>query len=321
MKKNKIIIYIVCAFIMAFFTKEFDIISYQETNTNLSTTKEQSTSKKNENTTVEQEISKENSNNTNQNTSNYKKLKVHIIDVGQADSIFIELPNEQSMLIDAGNNSDDDIVVDYINELNYNKIDYVVGTHPHEDHIGGLDTVIDTFDIGKIYLPKVENNTKTFEDVLLSIKNKNLKISSAVVGVNILETENLKINILSPMNKTYEDFNYYSAVIKIEYLDKSFIFMGDAEEINEREIKEDVNADVIKIGHHGSDTSSSREFLQKVSPDYAIISVGIDNKYGHPNDTVLKLLKDMNVDVYRTDESGTITVISDGKNIEIEKNK
>lgn len=300
MKKNKIIIYIVCAFIMSFFTKEFDIILDQETNTNLN-----------------QEISNENSDNTDNNTN----LKVHIIDVGQADSIFIELPNKQSMLIDAGNNSDDDIVVDYINELDYDKIDYVVGTHPHEDHIGGLDTVIDTFDIGKIYLPKAENNTKTFEDVLLAIKNKNLKINTAVAGVNILEMENLRINIISPLNKTYEDFNYYSAVVKIEYLDNSFLLMGDAEKINESEIISEVNADVIKIGHHGSDTSSSEQFLQKVSPDYAIISVGEDNKYGHPNDTTLKLLNEMNVKVFRTDESGTITVISDGKNIEVEKSK
>ncbi len=300
MKKNKIIIYIVCAFIMAFFTKEFDIILDQETNTN-----------------IKEEISNENSDNADNNTN----LKVHIIDVGQADSIFIELPNKQSMLIDAGNNSDDDIVVNYINELNYDKIDYVVGTHPHEDHIGGLDTVIDNFDIGKVYLPKAENNTKTFEDVLLAIKNKNLKISTAVAGVNILETENLKIHIISPLNKTYEDFNYYSAVIKIEYLDNSFLLMGDAEKINEREIIADVNADVIKIGHHGSDTSSSEQFLQKVSPDYAIISVGEYNKYGHPNDATLNLLNEMNVKVFRTDESGTITVISDGKNIEVEKSK
>ncbi|MDF2676262.1 MAG: hydrolase [Bacillota bacterium] len=302
MKKNKIIIYIICAFIMAFFTKEFNITSDKETNVNINSTKVQNTTENIQNT-------------------NNEYLKVHIIDVGQADSIFIELPNEQSLLIDAGNNSDDEIIVDYINNLQYDKIDYVVGTHPHEDHIGGLDTVINTFNIGKVYLPKVENNTKTFEDMLLAVKNKNLKINTAVAGVKIIDTENLKVQIISPQNKIYEDFNYYSAVVKIEYLDNSFILMGDAEKINESEITDDVNADVIKIGHHGSDTSSSEQFLQKVSPDYAIISVGENNKYGHPNDATLNLLNEMNINVVRTDESGTITVISDGKNIEVEKSK
>jgi competence protein ComEC len=287
---------------MAFFTKEFNITSDKETNVNINSTKVQNTTENIQNT-------------------NNEYLKVHIIDVGQADSIFIELPNEQSLLIDAGNNSDDEIIVDYINNLQYDKIDYVVGTHPHEDHIGGLDTVINTFNIGKVYLPKVENNTKTFEDMLLAVKNKNLKINTAVAGVKIIDTENLKVQIISPQNKIYEDFNYYSAVVKIEYLDNSFILMGDAEKINESEITDDVNADVIKIGHHGSDTSSSEQFLQKVSPDYAIISVGENNKYGHPNDATLNLLNEMNINVVRTDESGTITVISDGKNIEVEKSK
>jgi competence protein ComEC len=105
-------------------------------------------------------------------------LKVHFLDVGQADSILIELPNKETMLIDAGNNADDKFVVNYIKKLHYDKIDYVVGTHPHEDHIGGLDTVINTFEIGNVYMPKVEHTTKTFEDVLLSIKNKNLRYNS-----------------------------------------------------------------------------------------------------------------------------------------------
>lgn len=315
MKKTKVIIYIVCAFIMAFFTKEFDIIPYEATNSSTDQYEDK-------NSIVvlnsDEKPSAEISDDTNLNTDN-NILKIHVIDVGQADSIFIELPTKESMLIDAGNNSDDDLVVDYIKSLSYDKIDYVIGTHPHEDHIGGLDTVINTFEIGKVYLPKAQNNTKTFEDVILSIKNKNLKINTAVAGVNIINGDDLKVNIISPQNKTYEDFNHYSAVIKLEYGNNSFVLMGDAEKINEEEITWNVDVDVIKIGHHGSNTSSSEEFIKKVSPKYAIISVGKDNEYGHPHEETLNLLKKIDADVYRTDEFGTITILSDGKNIEVEK--
>lgn len=248
-------------------------------------------------------------------------LKVHVIDVGQADSIFIELPNEETMLIDAGNNSDDETVVNYINSLNYDTINYLIGTHPHEDHIGGLDTVIDTFNIQNIYMPKIQHDTKTFEDVLVSIKNKALKIKTAKAGTNIINSNNLKIDIIAPVNDVYESLNNYSAVVKITYNDKSFLFMGDAENLSEDEITANVKADVIKIGHHGSSSSTSNEFLSKVSPSYAIISVGEDNDYGHPHDEVMNLLNKSNIKVYRTDLSGTIIIKSDGNNIDIEESK
>lgn len=249
-------------------------------------------------------------------------LKIHFIDVGQADSIFIELPNKENMLIDAGNNADDKLVVDYIKKLKYDKIDYVIGTHPHEDHIGGLDKVIDYFDIGKIYMPKVSHNTKTFKDVLVSIDNKNLKITTAKAGINILDLEDLDVNIIAPVKNNYEDLNNYSAVLKIRYKNKTFLFMGDAEKISEQEIVEYMKADVLKVGHHGSRTSTSKEFLQKVKPTYAIITVGKDNDYNHPHSEVMKLLKDFNVNIYRTDKSGTIILSSDGNEINVfESNK
>jgi len=245
-------------------------------------------------------------------------LKVHFIDVGQADSIFIELPNKETMLIDAGNNSDDETVVNYINELNYDTINYLIGTHPHEDHIGGLDTVIDTFNIQNIYMPKVVYSTKTYEDVLLAVKNKGLKINNAKAGTNIIDSKNLKIDIIAPANDYYVSTNNYSAVVKITYNDKSFLFMGDAENLSEDEITANVKADVIKIGHHGSSSSTSNEFLSKVSPSYAIISVGNNNDYGHPHEEIINLLNKSNIKVYRTDLSGTIIIKSDGYNINIE---
>jgi competence protein ComEC len=259
------------------------------------------------------------STNTSQENIIDDTLGVHFLDVGQADSIFIELPNKQTMLIDAGNNTDDKFVVDYIKDLYYDRIDYIVGTHPHEDHIGGLDTVINTFEIQNVYMPKVEHTTKTFKDVLLAVKNKNLKIKTAKAGVNIIDNNDLQIDIIAPVSNEYEDLNNYSAVVKIAYKDNTFLFMGDAEKISEEEITADVKADVIKIGHHGSHTSTSEEFLKRVSPTYAVITVGKDNDYGHPHVETINLLNKSNIKVFRTDLSGTVTIKSDGHSINVEQ--
>jgi len=246
-------------------------------------------------------------------------LTINYIDVGQAESIFIELPNKQTMLIDAGNNEDDEIVINYIKNLNYDTINYVIGTHPHEDHIGGLDTVINVFNIENIYMPKVQHNTATFEDVLIAIQDKGLKINTAKAGVNILSLDNLSIDIIAPVNEEYSNLNDYSAVIKVTYGENSFLFMGDAETLSENEITADVKADVLKVGHHGSSTSTSREFLSKVKPTYAIVLVGKDNSYGHPSNDVLALLNEFYVNVFRTDEQGTIIARSNGEKILINR--
>ena len=243
------------------------------------------------------------------------KLTVHYLDVGQADSIFIELPNKETILIDAGNNGDGEIIVNYIKNLNYDTINYLVGTHPHEDHIGGLDTVINTFNIDKIYMPKAQTNTITFKDVLKAIQDKGLKVNTAKVGVNILNIDNLNIDIIAPKDEIYDNLNNYSAVIKLTYGNNSFLFMGDAETLSENEITTDVKVDVLKVGHHGSNTSTSQTFLNKVKPTYAVISIGKDNSYGHPANEVLALLNEFNVNVFRTDEQGTIIISSDGNTI------
>ncbi|MBS4961368.1 MAG: MBL fold metallo-hydrolase [Clostridiales bacterium] len=265
-------------------------------------------------------------NGSTQNLSSENNLlQVHYIDVGQADSIFAELPNGQTMLIDAGNNEDGALVVDYIQSLGYNSIDFCIGTHPHEDHIGGMDDVIDTFEIGSVYLPYLPDEsiptTRTYEDVLTSISKKNLSIQSAKSGVSLLDTDQLKISMVAPVNSSYESLNDYSAVIHMTYGESSFLFTGDAETLSESEITDEIKADVLKVGHHGSDTSTSDEFLKKVDPKFAIISVGTGNKYGHPCQSTLEKLKNWGTTVYRTDELGSITVTTDGTQYAINSTK
>lgn len=263
-------------------------------------------------------------NNQNQNAyinTNNDLLKVHYLDVGQGDSIFIELPNNETMLIDAAESYQSENIINYLKNLNYQKIDYVIGTHPHTDHIGGLKDIINTFEIGKIYMPKVVSTTKTYESLLMAIKDKNLKINTAKAGTSIIDTDALKINILAPNNSTYTELNNYSVVTKITYGTTKFLFMGDAEKLSENEIKEDVTADVIKIGHHGSNTSSSIDFIKKVNAKYGIISVGLNNKYNLPKEETITNWENSGTKIYLTSTNGNITAISDGTNIKIESEK
>lgn len=240
-----------------------------------------------------------------------KNLKVHYLNVGQGDSIFLELPNSETMLIDAAEKSEENKIKSYIENLGYAKIDYVVATHPHADHIGGLATIIKSFDIKNIYMPKVVSTSKTYENLLSTIASKNLKVKNAKAGISIINQNDLKIEIISPKKDTYNNLNNYSAVIKLIYKNCTFLFMGDAETQIEDEIQYSIKADVIKVGHHGSNTSSGASFVQKVHPKYAIISVGKENKY-HPNKDVLECWKAVGAEIYRTDEDGTVIIESDG---------
>ena len=263
-------------------------------------------------------------NNQNQNdyiNTNNDLLKVHYLDVGQGDSIFVELPNNETMLIDAAESYQSENIINYLKNLNYQKIDYVIGTHPHTDHIGGLKDIINTFEIGKIYMPKVVSTTKTYESLLMAIKDKNLKINTAKAGTSIIDTDALKINILAPNNSIYTELNNYSVVTKITYGTTKFLFMGDAEKLSENEIKENVTADVIKIGHHGSNTSSSIDFIKKVNAKYGIISVGLNNKYNLPKEETITNWENYGTKIYLTSTNGTIRASSDGTNIKIESEK
>lgn len=236
--------------------------------------------------------------------SSSQNLQVYYFDVGQADSILVT-NQEKTMLIDAGNNADGDLLVQNLKKLKIHKIDYLIGTHPHEDHIGGLDDIIQNFEIGTIYMPKVQTNTKTFEDVLDAVSDKNLKIRTPKVGDSFKIGEaQCKIVSVSE-NKT--NFNLSSIIIQMEFDGVSYLFTGDAE----KEIEENLTIgkiNILKVAHHGSNTSSNNEFIQKIAPQIAIISVGKQNSYGHPDKEVLERLEKIGSKIYRTDEVGNIMI-------------
>lgn len=260
-----------------------------------------------------------NFNNNNDSESAFQKgiLNVHFLDVGQGDSIFIELPDEKTMLIDAGENYHGEGIKNYIGDCGYSKIDYLVATHPHADHIGSMGYIVRNMDIGSVYMPKAAANTKTYENLLESISDKGLKITSAKAGLTIAEESDYTINVVAPVTIDEDNLNNSSAVIKLTYKDNTFLFTGDAEKKELETITYDISADILKVGHHGSTTSTTEEFLNAVNPSYAVISAGEGNSYGHPHKETLDLLEEFNCKVYRTDIDKTVVFSSDGKTISV----
>ena len=231
-------------------------------------------------------------------------LKVYFFDVGQADSMLIQ-NNGENMLIDAGNNEDGEMLVNNLKTLGVEKIDYLVGTHPHEDHIGGMDDIINNFSIGKIFMPNVTTNTKTFEDVLDAAKNKDLQIETPKIGDEFtVGSANCSVVYVGDDK---ENLNLSSIIIKLNYNNLSYLFTGDAEA--EIENKIDVGKiNILKVAHHGSDTSSSEKFVKETAPEVAIILVGKDNSYGHPSDEIIKRYEEVGSKIYRTEEVGNIFI-------------
>ena len=245
-------------------------------------------------------------------------LEVHFLDVGQADSILIKT-SDAAMLVDAGKNEDGKKVVTYLQQQGITRLDYVVGTHPHEDHIGGLDDVIRSFDVENVILPEKIHTSQTYMDVLAAIQEKGLQITQANTGQEY-QLGDAKITILSPKpGVDYGDnLNNWSIGIKLVYGDNSFVMAGDAEDAAERDIIGsgiDLKADVWKAGHHGSKTSNSEAMLDAVSPTYAVISCGVNNQYGHPDQEILQRFAQHNIQTFRTDQQGTIIASSDGAHI------
>ncbi len=246
-----------------------------------------------------------------------EQVEVHFIDVGQADAILIKSLNE-FMLIDAGNNADSNLIINYLEEFNITELEYVIATHPHEDHIGSLDTIINNFEIKNLIMPEISQNTKAFEDVITAIENKGLEITAPKVGEKYT-LGNTEFIIIAPNRLSYGDnINNYSVGIRLICGENSFIFTGDAEAEAESDIINtgiSLKADVLKLGHHGSSSSSSETFIKAVSPNYAVIMCGEDNSYGHPHQETLERLKRNNIQLFRTDLQGSIIAISDGNKI------
>lgn len=249
-----------------------------------------------------------------------ERLEVTFIDVGQADSILLE--NEgHYMLVDAGNNEDGPKLVNYLKNQNIHQFDYVIGTHPHEDHIGGLDNIIEGFDINTFYMPDVITTTKTFEDVLDALGEKNVTLSIPKTNATF-KLGDATVKVLYVGTEDESDLNDTSIVLKVTYQNVSFLLTGDAStKVEEKLNPADLESTVLKVGHHGSSTATNEKFLNTVNPKYAIISVGENNQYEHPHTTVLNTLAAHNITTYRTDQDGTIKVITDGTNIEINTSK
>lgn len=244
------------------------------------------------------------------------ELKVHFIDVGQGDSILIQ-SGAHDMLVDAGENDKGDTVVTYLHSQGIDKLDYVIGTHPHSDHIGGLDDVIHNFTIDTLIMPAVEHTTKTYEDVLNAASGQGLKINKPEVG-KTYQIGDASFQIIAPNGNYGDDLNNWSVGIKLTNGNNSFVMCGDAEGQAEAAMctnSIDLSADILKLGHHGSNTSTSNAFLNKVNPKYAVISCGLGNSYGHPHQETMDKLIAKGVQIFRTDEQGTIIATSDGSKI------
>ena len=238
------------------------------------------------------------------------ELILTMIDVGQADS-FLFQQNGKTMLVDCGTRSGGDIVVEYLKNLGITKIEYVFGTHPHDDHMGGMYDVITNFEIGKIIIPDVEEGKVTsawYEKLITEIVESEYNLEYAKEDT-VYKLGDATIKILTQLTEYKSDLNNYSAIMKVSFGEMDIIMTGDAETIVEEVALNDgvnLDAEILKVGHHGSDTSSSNEFLDAVSPKYALISTEIGNKHEHPIKSVMDELKARDIEVYRTDESGTV---------------
>ncbi|MFZ7120316.1 MAG: ComEC/Rec2 family competence protein [Eubacteriaceae bacterium] len=254
------------------------------------------------------------------NTQNINNITVHFLDIGQADCILIQDPTGANMLIDAGNNQDSSYILKYLHSLNIKKIDYLIATHPHEDHIGSMDDIVESFEIGTILAPDVEYDSTSNKNLTNIIEKKNYEISYAKSGMSYKFANN-NFYVLSPFNNKYEDINEYSLVIKLDFKDVSFLFMGDAEgDILNDIISSNVNleADVLKVGHHGSSVSCPESFISKVKPKIAVITVR-ENSYNYPHFTTISTLKAFDVKAYQTASKGTIVITSDGEKIQVNR--
>lgn len=246
-------------------------------------------------------------------------IMLYMIDVGQADS-FLFVQGDNVALVDCGTRSTGKDAVEYIKNLGITKIDYVFGTHPHDDHMGGMYDIITSFEVGKIILPKVETGqvtTNWYIKLMKEISEGNYQVEYSQTG-NMYQLGDATIEVLWQAEEPQSNINNYSSIMKVSFGEMDILMTGDAETEIEAEAlnsKIDLDAEILKIGHHGSDTSSSQEFLDAVDPDYGLISSKVGNKYNHPTETTMNKLENMGVIVYRTDECGSVVATITANNI------
>jgi len=250
-------------------------------------------------------------------------IKVHYIDVGQGDAIYIKMPSGEDVIIDGGNKGKGDAIVAYLKKQKVDDIEVLISTHPDADHIGGLDEILDAYRVENVYAPKVKHTTQAYKDFLQAVKREGKTIKTAQAGVK-LPIKGVNAKFVGPV-KSYSnsDLNNWSAVIHVTYKKNTFLFTGDAEHVSEKDMmakKQTLRADVLKVGHHGAKTSTSSTFLNTVKPKYAIISVG-KNSYGHPTSEVVTSLKRQKVNTLRTDKNGTIIITGSGSSYAVKKSK
>ncbi len=251
-------------------------------------------------------------------------LTVAFLDVGQGDSIFLESPSGKTMLVDGGPQSAFETVSAYLDARNVVGLDVVVASHLHADHIGGLIQIIDVYPVGAFYYPPFDAESETYFDLLDALSESETAVYSPLAAANsfIDWDDDVTVRILSPYDTVYDDFNDTSYILNVTYKDTSVLLTGDATALAETLAlkalpNEYFRADVLKVGHHGSDGSTSLKFLDAVDPSVAVISCGLDNEYGHPDEDLLSRLESRGIAVYRTDLDGTVTLLLDGTNVKV----
>ena len=246
-----------------------------------------------------------------------KRSRLHFLDVGEGDSIFVELPEHKAMLVDAGDSYLGLDITEYIQKAGYRKIDYLVATHPHADHIGSMSYIVRHMPVGDVYMPRVSEDSVPFRNLLSALKEQGLTVKEGKAGVNILHSGETSVDILAPESIDEEELNNCSLVLKLTCGRHRVLLTGDMEAKAMEMLDADLGADVLKVAHHGSADALSESLLRRIAPRVAVISCGAGNDYGHPHADTVRLLTRSGVKIYRTDADKTVIVTSDGKTLKV----
>lgn len=258
-------------------------------------------------------IKNENNSNKENNKEEKTEAEIHFINTGNSDSILVK-QGDESALIDGGENGDESTIVSYLKSQGVTELEYLFATHPDADHIGGLDAVINSIDVKKVFISNGDSDTKTYTDFINAVSNKGLSPSVPLLNSEF-KLGNSKFKVVSVANTN--DLNNNSLVLLYINGNDKVLFTGDAGQKIENSL--DVgHIDLLKVGHHGSKNSTSSSFIEKIKPEYAVLLVGKNNRYNHPDSQVVNILKNNNVKIYRTDECGNIVFKSSGNGLTVD---